>query len=211
MDKDKEIILAVPDKIVRELHIPEGVSTLPVEEIAVIMSALTSYTIADERGKFEGNPTFRQFIPYISVQCGNKFFNAVRTKQGGDARLHGKRLIGFGGHANPVEGDFIKTLSAKLRANAVREMGEELDTPHGFSLFFKGFINDYSIPVNKDHLGIYMTAVVDTEESVTVKETSVLIDSHFSTIAEIKEMTNYPLESWSEMLLGVIEPHVETM
>jgi predicted NUDIX family phosphoesterase len=208
MDKNKEIILAVPDRIVQELGVPKGVSILPAEEIAAILSGLSCYVIADERGKFEGNPTFRQFIPYVSVQCGDLFFNAIRTKEGGDQRLHGKKIIGFGGHANPIDTEFTQTLSAKLRANAVRELDEELIMPDGYSLTFKGFINDSSIPVNMDHLGIYMTATVGTTD-VAVNETSVLVNPVFSSIDDLKDREAYapamgvvcPLESWSAMIL----------
>jgi predicted NUDIX family phosphoesterase len=207
-----EIILAVEEAIVQAAHIPQGVSTLPPEEIATIIKQLSANVVAMDRDLLEGNPTYRQLIPYISVHSEGSIFTAVRTKQGGDARLHGKRIIGFGGHANPVEGGATKSLSVVLRENAIRELNEELNFPEEFSLLFKGFINDYSTTVNKDHLGIYIQAGVSAISDVSVKETSVLVEAAFSSLDNLQDMNAYglatphfvPLESWSAMVLEVL-------
>lgn len=207
-----ELIIAVPEAIVQSAHIPEGVSTLPPEEIASIIRLLSPHVVAMDRDLLEGNSAYRQLIPYISIHSQNSIFTAVRTKNGGDARLHGKRIIGFGGHANPNEEKSVKSFSTILRENAVRELNEELNFPEEFSLLLKGFINDYSTEVNKDHLGIYIQAGVRNISDVSVKETSVLAESMFTSVDNLQDLIAYgpatphyiPLESWSAMVLEVL-------
>ena len=196
-----EIILAVPDKIVRELKIPEGVFLYTPEAMAYAMKQLSPHVIQEDRDKLEGNPEFRQFIPYISIFCKDSIFTAIRTKEGGDARLHGKRIAGFGGHANPVESQYVDSFSAIIRANASRELEEELNIKGTLSMSFLGFINDYSTNVNKDHLGIYMQATVDSVESVSIRETSVLVEGGFHNIVSLKVVEGAQFESWSTMVL----------
>lgn len=208
-----EIILAVSEEVVLAANIPQGISILPPERIAAIIKQLSQHVVAMDRDLLEGNPSYRQLIPYISVHSEGSLFTAVRTKQGGDARLHGKRIIGFGGHANPTEANEfgfttdekpIKHLSTILRENAVRELNEELNFPEEFSLTYKGFINDYSTIVNKDHLGIYMQAGVSSISDVSIKETSVLVDAAFTTTHIAAGSDSTPLESWSAMVLEAL-------
>ena len=55
------------------------------------------------RSLAEGDPTFKQLIPYVIMTHGGKYLSYVRGKQAGETRLVGHRSIGIGGHINPAD------------------------------------------------------------------------------------------------------------
>ena len=55
------------------------------------------------RSQAEKDPSFKQLIPYVIMNCGDKFLSYVRGKRAGETRLVGNRSIGIGGHINPAD------------------------------------------------------------------------------------------------------------
>jgi len=206
-----EQILVVPTFSVDKLNIPEGVTHFDYGRMDSILQELSYHTLIMDRDDMEGNPEYRQLIPYVVLHHEGKYFSAVRTKEGGDARLHGKRIIGFGGHANlfevpmsqkiDIRSSFID-LNFQLKQNARRELDEELVIEDSINIMFNGFINDLSSPVSRDHLGIYIKADLFSP-SVKINETSVLVDESFMLKSELEKEEN-SLENWSKMLLAVL-------
>ena len=200
-----ESIVVVRSSIIEGLNISEGASVLPLNEINKIISYLSNYSEVVNRDSAEGNPNYRQLIPYIVINYKHTYFSALRTKLGGDSRLHGKRIAGFGGHMNPLivtDTSYSGSLNHQIILNADRELDEELiisDT--NSTLTFRGFINDLSSPVSRDHFGIYLTLDLSTP-NVTVNETSVLTDAYFMTKEELMQAPT--LENWSKLLLPLL-------
>lgn len=68
-----------------------------------------------ERDAAERDEGYRQIIPYVVLRAPAGIFSYARTSRGREARLHGLRSIGVGGHVNP--GDLPDGLAA-LRLGA---------------------------------------------------------------------------------------------
>jgi len=56
-----------------------------------------------DRAQAEDDPSHKQIIPYALFRHNGKFINYMRSKSGGESRLHAKRSMGIGGHINPVD------------------------------------------------------------------------------------------------------------
>ena len=197
-----EKILAVGSEIITMMKIPEGISLHSTDSMKQYIREIGEHFIIEDRDKLEGNPDFRQLIPYVVLNFNNTYFSAVRTKEGGDARLHHKRIIGFGGHANWVDMP-TKDLAIQLRVNANRELEEELEIRDSYALSFSGFINLLTTPVDKDHLGIYIRVNLDSP-LVSIREKSVLVGGGF---LNKLSLTGYAedLENWSKVVLEILD------
>lgn len=158
------------------------------------------------RDEAEGNPQWRQLIPYVVV-CNlidSEVFAFTRLKQQSEKRLHQKRSIGVGGHINPVDG--ASDIQAVIAA-AYRELDEELVITDldKTELLFIGFINDLSTDVSRDHLGCVFRAWVNPP--VGVRENDKMSGS-FMPLTNVQcEAQLY--ESWSQLLLPLLSPALE--
>lgn len=196
-----ERILAVRAELVTSMNIPEGISLYPPSTMNEYIKHLGEGLIIEDRDLLEGNPTYRQIIPYVLLSYQGVYFSAVRTKAGGDSRLHGKRILGFGGHANWME-TLSNSLASQLQINALRELEEELVIKDSIDIVFSGFINNLSTPVDKDHIGIYIRAELNSP-MVYINETSVLVDSGFLTKESI-QVDYDSLENWSKLVFSIL-------
>lgn len=141
----------------------EGVNALGQE-------GLVDYTIKSEeivigqRGFLEGFEGVRQIIPYICFKQGDKIFGYRRTAKGGDARLHGKVSVGFGGHVDmedvkTIEGHAsIIDLEATLKTCAARELEEEITLGESVSVesisVESAKIVSFETEVDRVHIGV---------------------------------------------------------
>lgn len=196
-----ERILAVRAELVTSMNIPEGISLYSPSTMNEYIKHLGEGLIIEDRDLLEGNPTYRQIIPYVLLSYQGVYFSAVRTKAGGDSRLHGKRILGFGGHANWME-TLSNSLASQLQINALRELEEELVIKDSIDIVFSGFINNLSTPVDKDHIGIYIRAELNSP-MVYINETSVLVDSGFLTKESI-QVDYDSLENWSKLVFSIL-------
>lgn len=109
----------------------------------------------------EKDDRWKQLIPYIVVvNKDGQILAYNRGNKGGEDRLESKWAIGFGGHVNDGDADWM--------AGIKRELREELDVNQPISLEKKfggevdwayfhgpiGFINDDSDDVGRHHLGV---------------------------------------------------------
>jgi predicted NUDIX family phosphoesterase len=155
-------------------------------------------TAVGEHGRFldrpsaEGNPSFKQLIPYVVVRDGERTFLMERTEAGGDPRLHGKASIGVGGHLNPVdEGE--DPLTDGLR----REWAEELIAGWEPSFRLVGLLNDDSNAVGSVHLGVVFEVDAAGRE-VEVRERDKLV-GRFASAEEVRAATDR-METWSRLV-----------
>ena len=76
------------------------------------------------RDQAEGNPHYRQLIPYVVVlDALGQVFACTRLAIQSEARLHSKLSIGIGGHINPLDSPLEPAI---VRRAAWRELHEEL-------------------------------------------------------------------------------------
>ena len=155
-----------------------------------------------DREDAEGDPAFKQLIPYVVVRDGDDVFLMHRTVAGGDPRLHGRASIGVGGHLNPVD-DGEDALMAGLR----REWDEEVEAAWEPQFGLVGLLNDDTNPVGSVHLGVVFS-VEAQGRPLRVREHEKLAGS-FATRELVKASWDR-LETWSRLvatpLLGVGEP-----
>ena len=145
----------------------------------------------------EGDPSYKQIIPYVVLKRGEQIFMTRRLNKGGEARLHGKISIGVGGHINPVdETDSRKVLMRGLE----RELDEEVYIEQRGELVPCGFINDDTNGVGSVHLGMCYTMEVKGE--VSVKETEKL-SGGWMTLGELEGSFD-DMETWTQIAMGVL-------
>ena len=152
-----------------------------------------------ERNLAEGNPSYRQLIPYVAVLQSGLVFTMQRLKAQSESRLHHKLSCGVGGHINPCDGHVDE---AVILQAATREVEEEVYIQDFKSedLHFVGFINDESTAVSRDHLGCLY--VLNTKGIVKVRETDKMTGS-FLSVSELRAKFD-SLESWSQDRKSVV-------
>jgi predicted NUDIX family phosphoesterase len=153
-----------------------------------------------ERAHAEQRSSLKQLIPYTLVTHQDRIFVVRRRSGGGEARLHGKRSVGIGGHINPEDdhGDRAELVFTCAR----REMAEELilDTP--YTVRPVGVINDDANPVGSVHFGVVLVARAETAD-VSVRERDAL-EGAFLPVAEAVALSRQPdanFETWSSLIL----------
>jgi predicted NUDIX family phosphoesterase len=201
-----EQVIVVRQEVVKDLEIPEGLVLLNGNEIQEILEAFGNCYLWEDRDLLEGNPLYRQIIPYPVIMYKDRIFSAVRNKRQEEHRLHGKASIGFGGHTTHLESDGFIDLLTK---NAERELHEELILPEKIGdIEFDGFINDLYDPVGQDHLGIFI--VINVNDNVEIKEISKFQHGRFSTIKELVDSPN-ELERWSVLVIEALEKYYSSL
>ncbi len=117
----------------------------------------------------ERSPQWKQPIPYCVVERGEAWFCVERLAAQGEARLHGRRSIGLGGHIGPEDALHPE---GPVRSALLRELREELDLGPGPGRTpqFLGLLNDDSTEVGRVHFGLVFRLTVAPEENVAVRE-----------------------------------------
>jgi predicted NUDIX family phosphoesterase len=152
------------------------------------------------RGPLENDSTYKQIIPQILLQVGNKFLVHQITSHGSEARLHQLWPLFVGGHIE--EEDWGEGLDPIVCA-AEREFTEEVGyrgnilarQPVGLL-----YIEEYD-PVNSFHLGIVYRYIGDREEiNPTEKEISQMKFDTYENIFSFKDQLTY----WSRMIVPLL-------
>jgi predicted NUDIX family phosphoesterase len=161
-----------------------------------------------ERSIVEGNPDYKQLIPYVVALnfSGKEPKVFSYTRAGSEDRLKDLISIGLGGHINPC--DFSDSFITTVNNNVVRELCEELDLGEFEardaisnrmsmveSIIYLSSDNDST--VNDDHLGIMLK--VHLPSSVTMSSEGK--DSKWRSLEELKSCN---LEDWSRIALGIL-------
>ena len=148
------------------------------------------------RSEMETDPSFKQLIPYVVLQCEGVLFHYRRGEAGAERRLEAKRSIGVGGHINEPDG---AGPGSPYRNGMLRELAEEvlIDCPYAEVHF--GFIYDPSTPVGTVHLGV--VHLFELASTAVEPRESALADAGYAPIAElVNEREQF--ETWSQLVLA---------
>jgi len=150
----------------------------------------------EPRAEMEGDPSFKQIIPYLVLRDGQRYFLMQRTDAGADARLHGRYSIGVGGHLNPGDGGLLGGLGREWREELVADFLPE------FNLV--ALLNDDTTPVGAVHLGAVYLADVEGRP-IAIRETHKLRGGFAGTsdVAAVVER----METWSRLCFDFLEAH----
>ncbi|MBA3236084.1 MAG: hypothetical protein H0T59_08855 [Chloroflexi bacterium] len=148
----------------------------------------------EPRDLMEGDPIFKQVIPYLVLRDDRRYFLMQRTTGGVDARLHGRYSIGVGGHLNPGDGGLLGGLR--------REWAEELVADFVPEFQLMALLNDDSTDVGSVHIGAVYLAEA-SGRPVAIRETDKLRGG-FVDAAEVATVADR-LETWSRFIFEHLE------
>ncbi|ASS71208.1 hypothetical protein [Bacillus atrophaeus] len=206
MGKMDEVILVAPrDEVFKKESLTfQGVNNED-ERITEIMAQIEAHYREMRRGDAEEDPLFKQPIPYVVITREDEVFVYERLVGGGEARLHNKLSLGFGGHMNHIEG--AASFSEVLKLNTDRELDEELqiNEEDKLKIVTLGLINDDENSVGKVHIGILSALQLKSGAHVEVKEKEQIAGKWMS-ISELKQESVYSrLETWSQFVVDILE------
>ena len=148
----------------------------------------------EPRPEMEGDPSFKQIIPYLVLRDRRQYFLMQRTTAGADARLHGMYSIGVGGHLNPGDGGLLGGLE--------REWHEELVAAFLPTFELVALLNDDTTPVGAVHLGAVYVAQAEGRP-VTIRETHKL-SGQFADPDAVAAVVDR-METWSRLAFQFLE------
>ncbi len=185
-----ELVLVVPRRAVMD---DPGWYGLRTEGVDAMLATIAADARFEPRAAMEGDPAFKQIIPYLVLRDAERVFLMRRTRAGADARLHDHWSIGIGGHINPGDDDVLGGLR--------REWREEIVADFEPPFRFLGLLNDDTTDVGSVHLGVVFEARAEGRP-VAVRETNKL-RGEFVEPATVRAVRD-DLESWSRLLAGAI-------
>lgn len=205
MSKRNPILCVRRDFVERMVHGREGF--IQASAASFFMEELLSIENAHfiPRYLVEEDETYLQIIPYSYFRddgSGDLLYY-VRA-EGGEARLHGKTSIGFGGHVELTELAPYADIAATVRAAGRRELEEELDGARvDEDMEVVGLILASDSPVDRVHMGVvYRLPLGAMPEGHSDEIASI----HRGSAPEIAARQD--LETWSRL---VLEHHLAHM
>lgn len=186
-----EKVLAVPVAAVRDA-LKQGFFPSDASDLIGTIGRLAVFL---DRPAAEQDPTHKQIIPYVVVTHGGRVLLYQRSARAGEARLHHKCSLGFGGHINDRDGE--RATTNLLWTAMVRELNEEVFLPGIARAEIAGFINDDSNPVGQVHLGVvFRVELANDRFSVNEPEA---IEARWCGPEAVEQAADR-LESWSRLL-----------
>jgi predicted NUDIX family phosphoesterase len=150
------------------------------------------------RSLVETDPSFKQLIPYVILECSDRdqtrLFQYTRGKGQGEKRLHSLRSIGIGGHISveDAEGDDW------YRNGMQRELNEEVEIECSGSDRIVGLIYDDTTDVGRVHLGV--VHILQLASCKVHPREDHLLDSGFMSVEAIQSQMQ-SLETWSQLCI----------
>lgn len=195
MPRDEEV-LVVPATLLDTLGPFSGFTTAIDRYLPALLDR--SHQSFRLRSLVETDPSFKQLIPYVVLECNNengtRLFQYTRGKGQGESRLHALRSVGIGGHISieDAQGDDW------YRMGMQRELAEEVDIGCSGTDRIVGLIYDDTTEVGRVHLGI--VHIMQLSSCKVQPRESHLIESGFRPVEEIKGDMRM-LETWSQLCI----------
>lgn len=193
----EEEVLVIPEARLLEMGAFSGFKPFCQQSFQSLMAP--QFMQFRPRSTVEEDPSFKQLIPYVVLQCHldgqPHVFQYTRGKGQGEKRLHALRSVGVGGHISREDA----AGQDLYRSGMLRELTEEMiiDCPYQEELV--GFIYDDSNAVGRVHLGVVHRLTLD-QPAARARE-SELTDSGFVSVQSLKTQWER-LETWSQLCLA---------
>lgn len=191
-------ILTMPYHLVPEFYgyAPNCMFNLP---------STASVTDLREKQAAESDVGRKQLIPYVLIfDDEGKMFWYIRSKKGGESRLHHALSVGVGGHIEDI--DFGSSENRPYLGLAVdcalRELKEEVGLyVDATRLTRLGWINDNSNSVGKVHLGALFGIELKKEDSFCPDQLEEIDSFGFEFPDHLRKNVDPEKESWSDIVL----------
>ena len=195
MDADKaaEEVLVVPaDRFsaAGEFH-----GFRPTSEAFRCLLLDPAYLSYRPRGDVETDPSFKQLIPYVVIQCAGELFHYTRGASGTETRLRALRSVGLGGHITKEDGP---PAADPYRAGMLRELAEEVEIQGPWTERPFGFIYDGRTPVGQVHIGI--VHLIELEEPLVWPREAAIDEAGFAPVRDLLRRRD-EFETWSQFVL----------
>lgn len=188
-----ERVLVIPTARLHEAGLFQGFTPKVRHYVPGLLDAANFLYLP--RDEAEGDPTYKQLIPYIVLRHGGTVF-AYRRGGGGETRLRSRWSIGLGGHICAEDGADSRDA---YREGLQRELKEEVALETEYTERCIGLINDDRTPVGQVHLGI--VHVLDLQSPRVSAREAALTDGGFAPLGELRGRSD-EFESWSQILLA---------
>lgn len=178
---------------------PQGFSPAGTPAADAALAACAQAATVLPREQAEGDPGWKQPIPYCTIVRQGLCFCVERLPRQGETRLHGRLSVGLGGHI--AEEDLGG--ADPVRTALHRELAEEVSLPPGTSAsHFLGLVNDDGDEVGRVHFGLVFGVVIPAEGSVRVLE-SLKMRGDFRHLVGPDGLWQdlHRFETWSRILL----------
>ncbi|MBY0588290.1 phosphoesterase [bacterium] len=147
------------------------------------------------RSRAEDDPTHKQLIPYVVLRSHDAIFCYIRSRKGGEQRLHDRWSLGVGGHICREDGEHG---AVAYDVGFARELAEEVDIQSTYRQQMVGLVYDPSSPVGQVHVGV--VHLFDLAEPRVLAVDPALAEGRFRPIADIvRERDRF--ETWSTLVL----------
>lgn len=151
------------------------------------------------RSDIEGDPQYKQLIPYAVMRCGDTVFTYRRGKLTDEKRLLQLYSMGIGGHISVGDPNlFATTYEEGLR----REVDEEVAIECPYVQKAVALINDDTTDVGRVHFGVVHLFTL-SEPAVRAREKSIN-EGKFRPVPELRRMAD-KFENWSQICTAEIE------
>ncbi len=200
MNPPDENILVIKRSLFDELGSFQGLYFESAKYLGAILSRGNNFFLP--RAQAEGDPVYKQIIPYVLVAFENSVLHYVRGKKAGEQRLVAKGSIGIGGHMNETDESLFAMDEQAYRAGVEREVNEEINIETPFEDRIVALLNDDSTEVGRVHLGI--VHVFKLKEPKVLKREAMITGLTFLTKEELMARRE-SLESWSQICLDSLD------
>jgi predicted NUDIX family phosphoesterase len=195
MAKDEEV-LVVPAALLHQLGPFSGFTTMVDRYLPAILDR--SNQSFRPRSLVEDDPSFKQLIPYVILECTDenqtRLFQYTRGKGQGEKRLHALRSIGIGGHIAVEDA----TGEDWYRTGMQRELTEEVHIECGGKDRIVGLIYDDTTEVGRVHLGVVHIMQLTSCKAASREEH--LENCGFCPVEDLKSDLQ-KLETWSQLCM----------
>ena len=198
-----ERVLVVPTELFRRLGHFQGFSNEVDRYLGELLSEEhTSYL---PRGQVEGDPGFKQLIPYVifrhtDAQQRETVFQYTRGTGQGEDRLHRKQSVGIGGHISAIDAE-NGSGGSPYQQGMRRELEEEVQIDTPYTSRCVGLINDDQTEVGSVHLGVVY--LFDVERPAVRPNEPDIIQCGFRPVSEIlADLDGF--ETWSKICMQAL-------
>jgi len=154
----------------------------------------------------EGDPEYRQLIPYVVFKSAGLLFCYRRAADAGETRLSWRQSIGVGGHIE--ESDIPESWGWDAYQAAMRrEVAEEVDVRASHSERIVGMIREDSSSVGKVHIGVLH--LWELQLPLVTPRGHELAEAAFRPWPEIKAARD-GFERWSQIAMRMLGSQMET-